>query len=162
MPVLVKRHPYAERVVPLGYGVQMTFKRFTYAQYKAVESLAHSRARSLTELPEGSLLDLDGTEPLEPEIEAALIGSASELLLDTLVNKFALSWVGVLDGDQYVVDKPETHIELPLNADTWLQFRTENPMNADILMTALVRPYGLIDAEGKGSAPLQTTDIPGA
>lgn len=158
MVVLVKRQANAERTVPLGYGVKMTFKRFTYAQYKACEALAHTRARNLAELPEGSLLDLDGTEPVAAEIEAALVGSASELMLDALVSRFAVSWSGVLDGDQYVEGKPETHFELPLNGDTWLQFRTENPVTVDVLFTALHRPVGLIDAEGKGSALSQSTD----
>ncbi|MCP3971688.1 MAG: hypothetical protein GY717_15485 [Rhodobacteraceae bacterium] len=157
MPVKLSRASWAERAIPLGYGVSVTFRRFGYAEYKAAEALAHKRARASVETANLGLLELGDDEVLSDEAEADLIGKAAEILIDTLVLMHASGWEGVEDAD---ASTEGNIVACPLTAQTWAQFRSHCPVLVDVLQQRLVLLHQMIDAEGKGFAPSPDTAIP--
>jgi len=157
MPVRLSKKLWVKRTIPLGLDVTMTFRRFGYAEYKAAEAMAHRRARDAVETVNMGLVELEDGENLPLEAEADLIGKASEILIDTLVLKYADGWTGVFDDDA-----PEgEEIPLPLTSENWAMFRSCLPMCVDRLQQSLVMLHQMVDQEGKDYAPLPGTGIQG-
>jgi hypothetical protein len=139
MAVILSKELFKPRTIPCGYGVKITFAPFGFADYREAEARSRRLAADRLTQPEALAMDQKSDEDLGPEFQERLFGLASEVLIDSLVMKFATGWEGVED---------ETKAPLPLNPENWQSFRDEFPTLVDILDRSLGKPMQVLADEG--------------
>lgn len=158
MAIRLSRKLFESRDIPIGYGVSFTFAPFGYADYKEAEARAGRMARDRLSQVDTIKLETTDDEDLGPEFAEKMIGLSAEILLDSLVMKYATSWSGVFYEKKNPDDPEEADIAMPLTPESWEGFRSELPLMADILDRKLVMPMHVIVTEGNASAPLPSGD----
>lgn len=144
MVLRLSRAMAGARTIPLGYGVTVSFRQFTFAELREAEATAMRLARET--LPPARAFDaaaLDD-EDLGPEHDDALRGQAARHLVKLLLTRFGTGWEGVED---------ETGAPAPLEAGSIDAFLDLFPGTAASLHAGLLAPMVAVEMEGNVSAP---------
>ncbi|MGR3438770.1 hypothetical protein [Salipiger abyssi] len=144
MVLRLKRRLTDDRTVEVGYGVTISHRAFSYAEFREVEATAMRLARET--LPAARAFDaatLDD-EDLPPEHEEALRGQSARHAVKLLLLRFGTGWDGI---------ETEDGAPAPLTAESLDLFLDLFPGVAATLHALLLSPWAELEQEGNGSAP---------
>lgn len=147
MALRLGRSIHQERTIPLGYGVSMTFRPFTYAEYKEIRAAAYKMARENLSPQAQASMEIVDDEDMPKEVEHELQGRVEHWVLLLLIVRFCRSWEGLLTEDE------ETETPAPINIGYAGSFLDSFPGAAEVLGRQLLMPYKMVEQEGNGSAP---------
>lgn len=149
MALRIARSLGQARRIDLAYGTSITFRPFTFAEWKEVEATATRLAREARPLMLQAEAEALDDEDLPPDHEDQLQGAYFDQLLRLAVVRFATGWEG-LEG--------EDGNPAPLTMRSVGDLLDMAPGIAVELQRRLLQPMDAIVSEGKGCAPSQSTD----
>ncbi|WP_065329964.1 hypothetical protein [Tritonibacter mobilis] len=137
-----------ERTIPLGYGVTLVFKPFTYAQYKEARAAAHKMARANLSDESQMAVEFVDDEDMPEQVEQEIQGRIEHYVLVLLIVRYCSSWEGLLTDDE------GSETLAPINLASAGALLDTYPGIAEYLGKILLTPHKLVAQEGNGFAPL--------